>query len=63
MKLRVTLKKGRRLVTTEIEINRLTIIELMEDNIVLNILSDKVIDYYRDEGYYLAGIEDIDQND
>lgn len=60
MKLRVRLKKGRSLVTTDIEVKCKTLMELIKNKIVLDILKDDLIEFYRDEGYYLKGVEDID---
>lgn len=60
MKLKVKLQKGKRIITTEIYISEKTIIELLEYKASNEIMKDSEVEYYRSVGYFLKGIEDMD---
>lgn len=62
MKLKVKLQKGRRTVTTEVYINEKTIIELLEHKVSDELVKDSGIEYFRSVGYFVKGIEDMDND-
>ncbi len=60
MKIRLKLRNGKRNVTIEIEVRVSTIFGLMKEREAILMYNQEVVKQYLRAGYYITGMEDID---
>lgn len=60
MKLRLKLKNGKRKVTIELEVKVFTIAGLMNEREKIKLYNHEVVKEFSRAGYYITGMEDID---
>lgn len=60
MRTLITLTNGKKQVKIEVKLSVATITHVIRQHMFLEIVKDEFVEYYRDNGYYMKGIEDID---
>ena len=60
MKVKLRLRNGKRNVTIEIEVRVSTIFGLMKEREALLMYNQEVVKQYLKAGYYITGMEDVD---
>lgn len=58
MRVDLELRKGKRVVYTEVEFDIETILDMLKDKIANKLCNEEEVDYYRKEGYYIISIRE-----
>ncbi len=61
MRTLITLTNGKRQVKVEVDLHVETLCEVIREKRFFEITKDEFVNEYRDNGYFIKGIEDIDK--